>query len=213
MRRITARSMWSNGAHVFVGRVDKRYRLQFCSVHYNVPGKSAPRTDTILPGESPSLQKIPEYATPLLQPLLLQFSHFYPAYEKLLELLCMHLLPKLHEDGHSIDIGLSERMDVLDQQSTKHLPETADYHALLSISSFAKVGCPDVIYAQGSQENVEDFVANVKPMQWLPLKVRSVEPTDLAIDFEKVGEVVEGMRRCGRDKYITETGIGNSVLQ
>ncbi|KAG1859816.1 hypothetical protein F4604DRAFT_1503814, partial [Suillus subluteus] len=147
------------------------------------------------------------------------------------QLLCMHLLPKLHEDGHSIDAGLSKSMHILDRQSTNHLPETAYYHALvtshhlvsptkrrslqrcsseLSISGFAKVGYPGVIYAQGSQEN--EFVTNVKSMHWLSLKMRFVEPADLANDgchqgrseFRSVGEVVEEMRRCGRDKYITE---------
>ncbi|KAG2360506.1 hypothetical protein BDR07DRAFT_1412297 [Suillus spraguei] len=160
----------------------------------------------------------------------------YPIYQ----LLCMHLLPKLHEDRHSIDTRLSE--SILEQQSANPLPETAYYHALLtshhlvsptkrrslqrwsselSISGFAKVGYPGVIYAQGSQENIEEFVANVKSMQWLALRVRFVEPTDMANDehhqgwseFQKVGEVVEEMRRRGRDKYITEMGIGSSALK
>ncbi|KAG2144630.1 uncharacterized protein EDB93DRAFT_1104848 [Suillus bovinus] len=162
----------------------------------------------------------------------------YPIYQ----LLCMHLLPKLHEDGHSIDTGLPESMDILEQQNTNRLPETTDYHTLLtshhlvsptkrrslqrwsselSISGFAKVGYPGVIYAQGSQENIQEFVANVKSMQWLALRVRFVEPIDLANDehhqgwteFQKVGEVVEEMRKRGRDKYITEMGIGSSVLK
>ncbi|KAG1726143.1 hypothetical protein EDB19DRAFT_1897680 [Suillus lakei] len=161
----------------------------------------------------------------------------YPIYQ----LLCLHLLPKLHEDGHGIDTGQSGSTDIL-EQSTNHLPETAHYHALLtshhlvsttkrrslqrwsselSISGFAKVGYPGVIYAQGSQENIEEFVANVKSMQWLALRVRFVEPIDLINDehrqgwteFQKVGEVVEEMRRRGRDKYITEMGIGNSALK
>lgn len=159
----------------------------------------------------------------------------YPIYQ----LLCMHLLPKLHEDGH--DMGLSEKLDIL-EQSTNCLPKTADYHALLtshhlvsptkrrslqrwsselSISGFAKVGYPGIIYAQGSQENIQEFVANVKSMQWLALRVRFVELIDLANDehhqgwteFQKVGEVVEEMRRRGRDKYITEMGIGSSTLK
>ncbi|KAG1842264.1 hypothetical protein DFJ58DRAFT_609624, partial [Suillus subalutaceus] len=149
------------------------------------------------------------------------------------QLLCMHLLPKLNEDGHSIDAGLSKSMDILDRQSTNHLPETAYYHALvtshhlvspikrrslqrcsseLSISGFAKVGYPGVIYAQGSQENVHEFVANVKSMHWLSLKMRlwnlRIWPTigchQGRSEFRSVGEVVEEMRRCGRDKYITE---------
>ncbi|KAG1804090.1 hypothetical protein EV424DRAFT_1330855 [Suillus variegatus] len=160
----------------------------------------------------------------------------FPIYQ----LLCMHLLPKLHEDGHSVDTAGT--MDIIEQQSTNRLPEPADYHTLLtshhlvsptkrrslqrwsselSISGFAKVGYPGVIYAQGSQENIQEFVANVKSMQWLALRVRFVEPIDLANDehhrgwteFQKVGEVVEEMKRRGRDKYITEMGIGSSALQ
>lgn len=160
----------------------------------------------------------------------------FPIYQ----LLCMHLLPKLHEDGHSVDTART--MDIIEQQSTNRLPEKADYHALLtshhlvsptkrrslqrwsselSISGFAKVGYPGVIYAQGSQENIQEFVANVKCMRWLALRVRFVEPIDLANDknhrgwteFQKVGEVVEEMKRRGRDKYITEMGIGSSALQ
>ncbi|KAG1750298.1 hypothetical protein EDD22DRAFT_957967 [Suillus occidentalis] len=159
----------------------------------------------------------------------------YPIYQ----LLCMHLLPKLHEDGHSIDTGLSESLDI-PEQSTNRLPETANYHVLLtshhlvsptkrrslqrwsselSISGFAKVGYPGIIYAQGSQENIQEFVASVKSMQWLALRVRFVEPIDLANDehhqgwteFQKVGEVVEEMKRRGKDKYITEMGIGSSA--
>ncbi|KAG1827616.1 uncharacterized protein BJ212DRAFT_1313561 [Suillus subaureus] len=82
----------------------------------------------------------------------------------------MHLLPELHEDGHTIDTGLLESMDILDQHNTNRPSETADYHVLvtshhlvsqtkhlslqrqssrLSISSFVKVGYPGVIYAQG----------------------------------------------------------------
>ncbi|KAG1786428.1 uncharacterized protein HD556DRAFT_1049417 [Suillus plorans] len=160
----------------------------------------------------------------------------FPIYQ----LLCMHLLPKLHEDGYSVDTAGT--MDIIEQQCTNRLPETADYHALLtshhlvsptkrrslqrwsselSISGFAKVGYPGVIYAQGTQENIQEFVANVKSMQWLALRVRFVEPIDLANDehhqgwteFQKVGEVVEEMKRRGRDKYITEMGIGSSALQ
>ncbi|KAG1783412.1 hypothetical protein EV702DRAFT_1191837 [Suillus placidus] len=91
----------------------------------------------------------------------------YPIYQ----LLCIHLLPKLHEDGHSINTGLSDSMEFLEQQSSNR---PTDYRALLtshhlvsptkrrslqrwsselSISGFAKVGYTGIIYAQGSQEN------------------------------------------------------------
>jgi len=76
-----------------------------------------------------------------------------------------------------------------------------------------------VIYAEGTQENVEEFIANVKGMQWLALKIRFVEPigvkktnTDHSNrwkEFQKVGEVVEEMKRLGREHYVLEMGIGS----
>jgi len=75
---------------------------------------------------------------------------------------------------------------------------------------------------------VEEFVANVKAMQWLALRVRFIEPlsaseTDDLVagnhddedrrrwkEFEKVGEVVEEMRRLRREKYVVEMGIGSA---
>jgi hypothetical protein len=81
-----------------------------------------------------------------------------------------------------------------------------------------------VIYAQGKQDYVEEFVSNVKGMQWLALKVRFVEPLDgVSVDvekrerrwseFQKVGEVVEEMRRMGREKFIVEMGIGSAGMK
>ncbi|KAF9812518.1 hypothetical protein IEO21_06157 [Rhodonia placenta] len=94
----------------------------------------------------------------------------------------------------------------------------------LSIHGFAKVGYPGVIYCEGEQAQVEEFVGNVKTMQWLALRVRFVE--SLAdheerqrgaeiekkrwSEFEKVGEVVEEMKRLGRTKYVVEMGIGSA---
>lgn len=89
----------------------------------------------------------------------------------------------------------------------------------LSITGFAKVGYPGVIYAYGEQEGIEEFVANVKAMQWLALKIRFVEPIVEEVgdnrsgrqwtEFQKVGEVVEEMRRLGRERFIVEMGIGS----
>lgn len=78
-----------------------------------------------------------------------------------------------------------------------------------------------MIYAYGEQANVEKFVGNVKAMQWLALRVRFMEPiNDREVDrtvaekrwveFQKVGEVVEEMRRIGREEYVLEMGIGSS---
>lgn len=90
----------------------------------------------------------------------------------------------------------------------------------LSITGFAKVGYPGVIYCEGEQGQIEDFVANIKAMQWLALRVRFVEPFRGGdnvhsnrrrhwVEFEKVGEVVEEMRRLGRESYVVEIGIGS----
>jgi hypothetical protein len=76
-----------------------------------------------------------------------------------------------------------------------------------------------VIYAEGSKESIEEFADNIKGMQWLALKKRFVEPLEGIVrdndyhlsgwkEFEKVGEVVEEMRRLGRGEYVLEMGIG-----
>ncbi|PFH48636.1 hypothetical protein AMATHDRAFT_49354 [Amanita thiersii Skay4041] len=112
----------------------------------------------------------------------------------------------------------------------------------LCVSGFAKVGYPGVIYVEGERGRVEEFVANVKAMQWLALRVRFVEPLEKGImavgetkegkgkeekrgkggkgegregkaewrEFGKVGEVVQEMRRLGREKYVVEMGIGSA---
>ncbi|KAI4517930.1 hypothetical protein K525DRAFT_289057 [Schizophyllum commune Loenen D] len=94
--------------------------------------------------------------------------------------------------------------------------------ASLNISGFAKVGYPGVIYAYGTKDAVEDFVDRVKGMQWLALRLRFLdalpeEEQDAGRggdrrwgELQKVGEVVEEMRRLGREKYVTEMGIGTS---
>ncbi len=97
----------------------------------------------------------------------------------------------------------------------------------LSLVGFAKVGYPGVIYCEGAQEDVEDFVGRVRGMQWLALRLRFVEPAPslpgaqqpdhngdgqrgLWSEFEKVGEVVEEMRRLGREHFVVEMGIGSA---
>jgi hypothetical protein len=91
----------------------------------------------------------------------------------------------------------------------------------LRISGFAKVGYPGCIYCEGIQEDVEEFVANIKNMQWLALRVRFVEPLPETlktcevnkrqwIELEKVGEVVEEMKRLDRESFVVEMGIGSA---
>ena len=99
-----------------------------------------------------------------------------------------------------------------------------EWSSSLGLSGFAKVGYPGVIYAQGARDSVKEFAANVKSMQWLALRMRIVEPVDRADgtgyedigrkgtwrEFQKVGEVVEEMKRLGREKYMVDMGIGNA---
>lgn len=56
-------------------------------------------------------------------------------------------------------------------------------------------------------------------MQWLALRVRFLEelPDELTVpsspgwtEFQKVGEVVEEMRKLGREQFIVEMGIGSA---
>lgn len=91
----------------------------------------------------------------------------------------------------------------------------------LHITGFAKVGYPGIIYAEGARESVEEFVGSVKAMQWLALRVRFVEDVSGGqpgasgsekggwTEFEKVGEVVEEMKRIGREEYVLDMGIGS----
>jgi len=101
------------------------------------------------------------------------------------------------------------------------------WSSALRLSGFSKVGHPGIIYAQGGRSNIEEFVGNVKAMQWLALKVRFVEPLPATSnkgdagaryeaqwkEFQKVGEVVEEMRVLGREAYVVEMGIGSAGSQ
>lgn len=97
----------------------------------------------------------------------------------------------------------------------------------LDLTGFAKVGYPGVIYCEGEKEGVVDFVGRVKAMQWLALRIRFVQEvgdnegkldcnsdeaglTRKWIELEKVGEVVDYMRRIGREHFVLELGLGAS---
>ncbi|KAI0694453.1 hypothetical protein BC835DRAFT_1406453 [Cytidiella melzeri] len=161
----------------------------------------------------------------------------FPTYE----LIATYLLPRLHSDAgasrlHSTD---NHCRDVVFPSIVTAPPMRYYYHALLTshhlisptkrknmqqwssqlrVSGFAKVGYPGCVYCEGEQEDVEEFVANVKAMQWLALRVRFVEalPEGLEegrrgwVELEKVGEVVEEMRRLGRECFVVEMGIGSA---
>lgn len=164
----------------------------------------------------------------------------YPIYE----MISVHLLPRLHEelsDDNSGSLNAHDTENDVVDGGRSHEEET-HYHALLtshhlvsptkrrnmqnwssqlSISGFAKVGYPGVIYCEGEKEQLEEFVGSVRAMQWLALKLRFMEPVTGAsasaeqekrrwVEFEKVGGVVEEMRRLGREAYVVEMGIGSA---
>ncbi|KAJ3483161.1 hypothetical protein NLI96_g6504 [Meripilus lineatus] len=171
----------------------------------------------------------------------------YPIFD----LISLHLLPRLHEFNTIRDTVPTSQSDNSLQHKggvTATPSLQPPYHALftshhlisptkrrnlqtwssqLSISGFAKVGYPGIIYGQGTKEDIEEFVANIKAMQWLALKVRFVEPAPKTlsveptrdgpsdherhwVEFERVGEVVQEMRRIGRESYVVEMGIGST---
>ena len=99
----------------------------------------------------------------------------------------------------------------------------------LSLVGFAKVGHPGIIYAIGTRDDLVEWVREVKSWQWLALRVRvSPEPAGEGeasgrgkengarggkgrgdwVELEKVGDAVEWMRRRGREKLLTDLGIG-----
>ncbi|KAI0368939.1 hypothetical protein BV20DRAFT_968758 [Pilatotrama ljubarskyi] len=158
----------------------------------------------------------------------------YPIYE----LISSHLLPQVHAATKDARRAATPpAVGVSGQQTAQaHSPR---YHALftshhlkspqkrrslsqwsheLNLTGFAKVGYPGVIYCEGAREDVEDFVSRVKSMQWLALRLRFIEPVLQTsadprrqwTEIEKVGEVVEEMRRLGRESCVVEMGIGSA---
>ncbi|KAH9854296.1 hypothetical protein C2E23DRAFT_726829 [Lenzites betulinus] len=161
----------------------------------------------------------------------------YPLYE----LISSHLLPRLHAEAAEVEPSSTESAPTIQPAAPPGSIPPPRYHALftshhlkspqkrrslsqwaheLSLTGFAKVGYPGVIYCEGTREDVEDFVARVKSMQWLALRLRFVEPAPSGgndtsrrwAEFEKVGEVVEEMRRLGRERFVVDMGIGSAGL-
>ena len=191
-----------------------------------------------------------EKQTPSID-LLLSFPYIYaltidnnryPLYN----LVSSTLLPLLHETASEYHVSALQLQDIPMDRGTCCEPT---FHALftshhlisptkrrnlqkwasdLSLYGFAKLGYPGCIYCEGKRVDVEEFIANVKAMRWLALRLRFVEPLDVHlerladvssshhranirwIEFEKVGEMVELMREVGRETFATEMRIGTS---
>lgn len=162
----------------------------------------------------------------------------FPTYE----LISTYLLPLLHSEASRVPLVKSEHTNTSSNPPSGNTEAPTVYHALLTshhlisptkrknlqqrssqlhISGFAKVGYPGCIYCEGTREHVEEFVANIKAMQWLALRVRFVEPLPEGltprnlekrrwVELQKVGEVVEEMRLLGRESFVAEMGIGSA---
>lgn len=99
----------------------------------------------------------------------------------------------------------------------------------LSLVGFAKTGHPGIIYAIGSRADLIEWLREVKSWQWLALRVRiAPEPVEEEetggkgkesgarggkgrgewVEVEKIGEAVEWMRQRGREKLLTNLGMG-----
>ncbi|KAI0652585.1 hypothetical protein C8Q79DRAFT_898503 [Trametes meyenii] len=158
----------------------------------------------------------------------------YPLYE----LISTHLLPHIHEASERASATPAVTATGLTAQAPKET--SLRYHALftshhlkspqkrrslsqwsheLMLTGFAKIGHPGVIYCEGVQEDVEEFISRVKGMQWLALRLRFIEPAPSDNDrprerkwteFERTGEVVEEMKRQGREHFVVEMGIGSA---
>ncbi|KAI0931058.1 hypothetical protein AcW1_001446 [Taiwanofungus camphoratus] len=135
----------------------------------------------------------------------------YPVYE----LIAAHLLPLLHGE-----LDASSASPTISSPPSPSVPVTHNlhYHALLtshhlkapskrrslqqwagelSLIGFAKVGHPGVIYCEGMQAQVEEFVTNVKALQWLALRVRFIEPLPEACQ-NTVGQAES--KNCANDR-------------
>ncbi|KAL5494851.1 hypothetical protein ACEPAI_313 [Sanghuangporus weigelae] len=171
-------------------------------------------------------------------------------------LLCLHLIPLLHEELNVIQAARTSLQSSSSSSEIVSHPTREAYHVLftshhlisptkrrnlqkwsaeLSLHGFAKVGYPGAIYAEGTRADISEFVGRVKAMQWLALKVRFEEKLDVEkygqldlgdeinhaperkerrkrwIELEKVGEVVDVMRRSGREEIVTDMGLGTNT--
>lgn len=106
----------------------------------------------------------------------------------------------------------------------------------LSLTGFSKVGHPGIYYAIGTEDNLKDWLKEVKSWNWLNLRVRvGVEPIPSEyeqrstaqdeskgkgdgargglgrgnwIELEKISDALAWMRDRGREEMLTEIGIG-----
>jgi hypothetical protein len=110
--------------------------------------------------------------------------------------------------------------------------DLASLSSQLSLVGFAKIGHPGIMYAIGEREDLLEWLREVKSWQWLALRVR-IAPEPIPDDegrakgdrggdngarggkgrgewseVEKIGEALEWLRKEGRERLLTELGMG-----
>lgn len=164
----------------------------------------------------------------------------FPVYE----LVSLHLLPMIHahvstanhfahprpKDHTTISQGRRPSRKFHALLTSHHLVSSTkrrmmqQWSCKLNLTGFAKVGYPGIIYSEGDEEDIKEFIENVKAMQWLALRVRFVEPLESSqdphptvgapspwVELQKIAEVLSYMRKRGRETTLTNLGIGNSA--
>ena len=142
-------------------------------------------------------------------------------------LLTLYLIPLLHESAESArsqptDPSCKTRTETSTEakESTLVSTDTVRFHTLLtshhlisptkrrslqkwaaelSITGFAKVGYPGVIYAEGSEYDIETFVKRIKAMQWKALRVRFEEPLSAEMRGAKTRLRLTGVETAGNE--------------
>lgn len=164
----------------------------------------------------------------------------FPVYE----LVSLHLLPMIHahvstanhfahprpKDHTTISQGRRPSRKFHALLTSHHLVSPTkrrmmqQWSCKLNLTGFAKVGYPGIIYSEGDEEDIKEFIENIKAMQWLALRVRFVEPLESSqdphptvgapspwVELQKIAEVLSYMRKRGRETTLTNLGIGNSA--
>lgn len=199
------------------------------------PGSNNSDGKTLYGTDAPRSVRLREFRK-IAQPPSFIYAHIgsFPAYE----LISLQLLPLLHDESErskpwEAAASISTRNPEPQSEPEFHALLTShhlksphkrrslqQWSSELCLHGFAKVGHPGLIYCSGLESDVRDFVSKVKDMQWLALRVRFAEVlpnTTLSqrqrrgswMEVEKVGEVVDEMRKLGRESYVLNLGIGS----
>lgn len=103
----------------------------------------------------------------------------------------------------------------------------------LNLKGFSKVGHPGILYAIGEKEDIDDWLVEVRSWNWLALKVRitcerdpecrieterlkregvagAVKERGDWVELHKLTDALDWMRKRGRERLLTDAGVGTS---